>query len=714
MEADGLEEEDAIRLLTAFNFDCTGALAFIRPVERDVTSSSAVTDDAIVQDWQLLDITCKDKISRVAVPYTYTAGQLKHRLLHWFGDKLSIVSGKVEELNVIGLPRRSAAGIEPLCHLQLTYPVHHLEVSKKSSAAAVRSSSPSSSSAATATTNASTGTATNATDFARADAVLAGAGSRSRLAGGTSTARIPAPLALASGYTPLATNGLATSAAFTSMSAYATGVETPPMPHAAARMSPPKARRRRQPDMHPISIDDSDNSVDDDLEPPRPKKDQSRRKAPIVVPSDEEDTPSFATAGTSTSTSTTANGDRQRAENNGGTDDFKNGDPQSDADWEDDDDEEFEDALDYSPELDMDMALVNAPASKGSMIPQSVSDGAEGTLAFMTSFNDRFGEVHPDFFIGPLNEAIQTAFTGPPKDRRLLAVYVHHDESITANVFCSQVLCSMSFINYLSSSCITWPWDVTYDSQRANLLTAISRNLGDEASQALRFSNRDSFPTLVLIMQTGLSVTSLEVASIIPGQTPLDQAVGMLMSAIDEFSMSKEALAKEHAELEGRRQIIQQQEEEFQASLQADREKARQQEAEFAKERLEEEKRQKDQLALQEAEQNKELLRQAIEASLPEEPSASASGVYTIGFRVPGGDKLMRRFLATDSIELLFSFAASKGFDQSEYSILTTFPRKDLTSLTDPGHTTLQEAGLKAREMLLLEEKYSSDSEEDG
>lgn len=51
--------------------------------------------------------------------------------------------------------------------------------------------------------------------------------------------------------------------------------------------------------------------------------------------------------------------------------------------------------------------------------------------------------------------------------RKLLAVYLHHDRSIQANVFCSQILCSESIVTYLSNFFITWAWDVTSDVNKS-------------------------------------------------------------------------------------------------------------------------------------------------------------------------------------------------------------------------------------------------------
>lgn len=51
--------------------------------------------------------------------------------------------------------------------------------------------------------------------------------------------------------------------------------------------------------------------------------------------------------------------------------------------------------------------------------------------------------------------------------RKLLAIYLHHDASIQANVFCSQILCTESVVTFLSNNFITWGWDLTSHTNRA-------------------------------------------------------------------------------------------------------------------------------------------------------------------------------------------------------------------------------------------------------
>lgn len=50
--------------------------------------------------------------------------------------------------------------------------------------------------------------------------------------------------------------------------------------------------------------------------------------------------------------------------------------------------------------------------------------------------------------------------------RKLLAVYLHHDNSVLANVFCTQLLGFETVLQLLSANFIVWGWDITYESNK--------------------------------------------------------------------------------------------------------------------------------------------------------------------------------------------------------------------------------------------------------
>lgn len=50
--------------------------------------------------------------------------------------------------------------------------------------------------------------------------------------------------------------------------------------------------------------------------------------------------------------------------------------------------------------------------------------------------------------------------------RKLLAVYLHHDNSVLANVCCTQLLSCEAVLQVLSANFIVWGWDITFESNK--------------------------------------------------------------------------------------------------------------------------------------------------------------------------------------------------------------------------------------------------------
>nr|CAD7421155.1 unnamed protein product [Timema poppensis] len=101
-----------------------------------------------------------------------------------------------------------------------------------------------------------------------------------------------------------------------------------------------------------------------------------------------------------------------------------------------------------------------------SSVPDNVEDETAGCIHFADEFTNRYGGCHPEFFPGSLDEAVKEACLRPAKDRRLLAVYLHHDGSVLSNVFCTQLLGFESVLQCLNAHFVVWGWDLTHESNR--------------------------------------------------------------------------------------------------------------------------------------------------------------------------------------------------------------------------------------------------------
>ncbi|XP_061680178.1 FAS-associated factor 1 [Syngnathoides biaculeatus] len=356
--------------------------------------------------------------------------------------------------------------------------------------------------------------------------------------------------------------------------------------------------------------------------------------------------------------------------------------------------DDFEDTSEYSVDDSEMFGTGSSSSRKTPMMPENSENEADALLHFTAEFSSRYGENHPMFFIGSLEAASQEAFYGKARERKLLAIYLHNDDSVLSNVFCSQMMCADSIVSYLSQNFITWAWDVTKEANKARLLTICTRHFGSVVTQTIRTYKTDQFPLLLIVMGKR---TSNEVLNVIQGNKTVDELMMRLMGAMEIFTAQQQDDIKDEDEREAREMVKREQDEAYRLSLEADRKKRE------AQERVEAEQVRLEQMR-KEQEEEKEAIRLSLEQTLPPEPGEeSLEQISKLRIRTPSGEFLERRFLGCCKLQVLFDFVASKGYPFDEFKLLTTFPRRNITQL-DPG-STLLEAKLFPQETLFLEAK---------
>ncbi|XP_068949134.1 FAS-associated factor 1 isoform X1 [Petaurus breviceps papuanus] len=360
----------------------------------------------------------------------------------------------------------------------------------------------------------------------------------------------------------------------------------------------------------------------------------------------------------------------------------------------DSDGDDFEDAPEFGVDDGEMFGIASSALRKSPMMPENAENEGDALLQFTAEFSSRYGDCHPVYFIGSLEAAFQEAFYGKARDRKLLAIYLHHDESVLTNVFCSQMLCAESIVSYLSQNFITWAWDMTKEANRARFLTMCTRHFGSVVAQTIRTQKTDQFPLFLIIMGKR---SSNEVLNVIQGNTTVDELMMRLMAAVEIFMAQQQEDIKDEDEREARENMKREQDEAYRLSLEADRAKREAHEREVAEQsRLEQMRK--------EQEEEREAIRLSLEQSLPPEPKEeSAEPVSKLRIRTPSGEFLERRFLASSQLRVVFDFVASKGFPWDEFKLLSTFPRRDVTQL-DPNKSLL-EVKLFPQETLFLEAK---------
>ncbi|RUS71968.1 hypothetical protein EGW08_020261 [Elysia chlorotica] len=105
-----------------------------------------------------------------------------------------------------------------------------------------------------------------------------------------------------------------------------------------------------------------------------------------------------------------------------------------------------------------------------------------------------------------------------------------------------------------------------------------------------------------------------------------------------------------------------------------------------------------------EEEQRKEAISLEKASQVPDEPPEDYQGkVSRLRFRVAGGEVISRRFLASNSLRDMLNFLIARGFHIEDYKVLTTYPRRDVSSLDE--NSTLESLKLYPQETLILEER---------
>ncbi|KDR09433.1 FAS-associated factor 1 [Zootermopsis nevadensis] len=358
--------------------------------------------------------------------------------------------------------------------------------------------------------------------------------------------------------------------------------------------------------------------------------------------------------------------------------------------------EEFEDASETFTEDDI---FVDVETKRMQpLIPNNVEDETAGCIHFADQFTNRYGDCHPEFFPGSLDEAVKEACLKPAKDRRLLAVYLHHDGSILTNVFCTQLLGFESVLQCLNNHFVVWGWDLTHESNKLKFLGSVTRTLGSVAAMTIRNIEVERLPALLIIMRMR---SATEVFTIVHGNVGVSELLTSLIQAVDVFTEQQRMEIREEDERAARELVKREQDAAYQESLEADRAK---EEAKRHQELMENKEKEQREIQRQEVELIKEAHRLEVKSQLPEEPQESAGDcIAKIRFRLPKGECLVRRFQATAPLKVLLDFLVVQGYPPDEYKVISSWPRKDLTSL-DP-KVTLQELKFFPQETVILEER---------
>jgi len=181
-------------------------------------------------------------------------------------------------------------------------------------------------------------------------------------------------------------------------------------------------------------------------------------------------------------------------------------------------------------------------------------------------------------------------------------------------------------------------------------------------------------------------------------QRELEEAIKA--SKVETGPTIEEISSEEESELQMNRRLRNQQDIDYERSLKQDQEKERQRRFEEERKRMEEEMRIEQEEENQAVHFSLQLTREKrmkdLQDSLGSEPDAKFLNTTQIAVRMPNGQRLQRRFLASSKLRMLKDFVELKSMEMnlpSDFQIASDFPRKTYKNW----NITFQEADLYPR-----------------
>ncbi|KAJ3298243.1 hypothetical protein HK104_010951 [Borealophlyctis nickersoniae] len=290
---------------------------------------------------------------------------------------------------------------------------------------------------------------------------------------------------------------------------------------------------------------------------------------------------------------------------------------------------------------------------------------------------------------GTYSQALERA----KSELRYMLVVLHSSEHDDTEAFCRQTLTAERFLTFLTDkNILVWAGDV-------------------REPEAFRVSNvllATRYPFLGVVAPQG---SRMVVASRIEGPKTAEEVETAINRVIERMDPSLAAIRAERREREQARILREQQDEAYQASLRADQEKERR--AREERERLQKEKEDAERVQREKLErrETKKQRKVRLRETLPPEPEASETDLAKLSIRFPNGERRVRRFRATDKIQLLYDYVESSDLSpldlEAEFVVVNTYPRKMYTDLS----ITIQEAGLMPSASIIVEEKIPDEEE---
>jgi FAS-associated factor 2 len=292
-------------------------------------------------------------------------------------------------------------------------------------------------------------------------------------------------------------------------------------------------------------------------------------------------------------------------------------------------------------------------------------DPRAAAAEFIQSFSAAYGERTPRWQINGWELAAQKA----QREGLFLFVYLHSHRHEDSDRFCRDTLCSPAFVDYVNSTFVSWGGDVR----------------SPEASRLASSLQVCKYPYCALLAFSGARTRLLTYTE---GMVRPEALAESLQSTLVEHEgiLWEERLIQEQRDQD--RRLREEQDAEYQRSLEADRLKQQQRQQKEEEERraqMLKEKEERIQREMQEEierrkREDEEFIatrREEKRSLLRDEPNADADAVCVIRVRFPTGETNQRRFKMSDEFRCVVDWVESlEGNAFLKFSLATTYPRQ--------------------------------------
>jgi len=311
------------------------------------------------------------------------------------------------------------------------------------------------------------------------------------------------------------------------------------------------------------------------------------------------------------------------------------------------------------------------------------TDPRGDVAAFSRQWEEKYGTEHPPFHSGSYSQVLEEA----KRELRFLMVYLHCEEHQDTARFCTQVLRNSLVVDQVAAQNILF-WGCSVSSPE-----------GYRVSQALR---ENSYPFLAMIV---LRQNRMVVVGRREGMVQAEAMVQWMQDTVTDYEAFIVAARAEREERNLDREIRSEQEAAFAETLRRDQEREQRAREQEEVDRREEEERER--LRREELDRKDQIVKMKIELAgeIPEEPEAGGEDTVRVVIKLPGGQRLERRFLLSHSLKHIYYFVFCHPDSPDQFDIVTNFPRRTLPckpSTALPAPPSLKEAGFGKSEMLFV------------